>query len=433
MAHPERYPDLHELRAALASPLRLRLVTDLLESGTEAITREEAVRRTGRHPHDVAACLQPLVDWGLAERLPGAGGWRLAPGVEPDLLAEVRRLVAAGEESVARDRRVRGQVLCGMIGVDPKMLVVFEMVQQVARLDVPVLVTGETGTGKELVARAIHELSSARERTFGAVNCATLTDELFASEMFGHVKGAFTGAHRAHVGLIERCHRGTLFLDKVADLSPANQVKLLRVLQERTFVRVGGERLRRSEFRIICATNRDLEGMVESGEFREDLYYRLNVFPLRVPSLRERPDDLPHLARELLRGKLRHLHEGTGEPALTEAARARLLRHPWPGNVRELENVLMRALIVARGGPVDAEHLQALGGPGGGRSRTTPRPGTLEPLSTVERRHIRRVLRALSGNVSASAAALGISRTTLYKKLRDYDIDPAEIGLGGPR
>ena len=412
-------PELHELEAALASPLRIRLVADLIDAAGGSITLDEAVQRTGRHRQDVVACLEPLVHWGVvAWDAAGRACHLRNDGPEP-VLAALRQAVVAGAEALDRERRIRATVLCGMIGVDAKMLMVFEMIQQVARLDVPVLITGETGTGKELVARAIHELGHARDHHFGAVNCATLTEELFASEMFGHRRGAFTGALRNHTGLLERCHHGTLLLDEVGDLSVPNQVKLLRVLQERTFVRVGGERQRSSDFRIICATNRDLEDLVGTGDFREDLYYRLNVFPLRVPSLRERPDDLPHLVRELLRAKLRAYHRGTEPARLSHAALTALRRHAWPGNVRELENVLMRALVLAGGGPIGPEHLPALRDSG---RRTTTRPGELVTLSEVERRHIARVVRAMEGNISASAATLGISRTTLYKKLRDHDL-----------
>ena len=417
-------PDLRSLEAALASPLRLRLVADLLEAEGRPLPLDEIVQRSGRHGDDVVACLRPLERWGIVAWDAAGRECRLVPDLPGGVGAALRAAVAAGEEALTRERRVRSTVLCGMIGVDPKMLMVFEMVHQVARLDVPVLITGETGTGKELVARAIHELGPARERPFGAINCATLSDELFASEMFGHRRGAFTGAHRDHVGLIERTHGGTLFLDEVGDLSRANQVKLLRVLQEHTFGRVGGARLRRSEFRTICATNRDLEDMVATGEFREDLYYRVNVFPLRVPSLRERSADLPHLVSELLRGKLRTYHPGEGRPAITERALARLGRHSWPGNVRELENVLVRALVMAGGETVDARHLPELGE---SRGRSPTPAGELGTLADAERRHIARVVRALGGNLSASAATLGISRTTLYKKLRAYGLDPAEL------
>ena len=440
--------DERGLRSALGSPLRLLLVDALLRAGKTGVSRDRAVGRTGRHEQDVVACLRPLMKWGLVETLDGGSRFRMHPDANPRMLDVLQDVVAERHGFIERERRVRDNVLGGMIGVDPKMLMVFEMIRQVARLDVSVLITGETGTGKELVARAVHELSERRQHFFGAVNCATLSDELFASEMFGHVKGAFTGAVKDHAGLFERCDKGTLFLDEVGDLSVPNQVKLLRVLQDHTFTRVGEVTPRRSDFRIICATNRDLVQMVGENRFREDLYYRLNVFPLRVPSLRERPDDLPHLADELLAGKLRALVPSGNPSSLTPRSVEALRKHPWPGNVRELENVLTRALIMAGDGPIDAHHLPRLSSSFAELARTSdvpparpgdppfgadiapaasqqgypPTRGDLRTLAEVEREHIQQVIDSLEGNISASAATLGISRTTLYKKMRDYDI-----------
>ncbi len=420
-------PDDRAIENAMGSPLRLQLVADLLAAEDGSLTLQQAVRRVGRHEGDVLPCLRPMVRWGVLEERDGGQRFRIRDDAPERVMAVLRRVVADRGEHLERERAVRHQTLCGLIGVDPKMLVVFEMIHRIARLDVPVLITGETGTGKELVARAIHELSHRQRAEFGAVNCPTLTDELFASEMFGHVRGAFTGATRDHAGLVERCDGGTLFLDEIADLSPGNQVKLLRVVQERTYTRVGDEQVRRSDFRIICATNRDLAGMVADGEFREDLYYRLNVFPLRVPSLRERPDDLPFLAEELLAGKLRQLRPDGTPAALTRGALDALARHGWPGNVRELENVLTRALIVAGDGPIEAAHLPPLdAGPAPGAP--PPPPGSrLCSLADAERDHVAFVLRHHEGNISAAAATLGVSRTTLYKKIRTYGLDPVSV------
>ena len=414
-------PDVRQLVNALGSPLRLRLVAELFRSGE--LTADEAVRRTGRHRTDVLACLRPLVDWGVIEQSVDGDSFRVDPGMPDDLREAIEGVLVQRSELVEREQRVRGQVLCGLIGVDPKMAVIFEGIQLVARLDVPVLITGETGTGKELVARAIHELSPRREQDLGEVNCATLSEELFASEMFGHARGAFTGAVRDHAGLFETSDKGTVFLDEVGELGLANQVKLLRVLQQRTFTRVGETRVRRSDFRLICATNRDLDQMVADGSFREDLFYRINVFPMRLPSLRERPADIPYLAEELLRVKAGRDGGEAPMPAVSERALERLREHPWPGNVRELDNVLMRAAVMAGGGTIDAEHLPDLSRTHVGSSAPAPPGGAdLRPLAAVEREHVERVLRALQYNVSATAATLGISRTTLYNKLRSYGI-----------
>ena len=420
--------DQRGLENALGSPLRLRLIVELLDGGDRPLTRDKAVQQTGSHGQDIVACLRPMIAWGIVETLDDGQAFRLDPRMGAEHRATLERIVAARGEFVERERAVRGQVLCGMIGVDPKMLMVFEMIHQVARLDIPVHVTGETGTGKELVARAIHELSNSRTHEFGALNCGTVSDELFSSEMFGHARGSFTGAHKDHVGLIERCDKGTLFLDEVGELSLANQVKLLRVLQERTFIRVGDEKVRSSEFRIVCATHRDLARMAAEGSFREDLYYRLNVFPLRLPSLRERQDDIPFLVDELLSSKLRRYHPDGRQLQLTPAAHTRLRSHHWPGNVRELENVLMRSLVMAGDGPIDVFHLPDLGPVQKIAVSDPDESAILLTLAEVEARHIRRVLRAREGNISSAASVLGISRTTLYKKIRDHALEPDGSG-----
>ena len=420
----------------MGSPLRLRLVAELLDA-PEGLTLQRAVFLTGRYVQDVETVLRPMVAWGLVIRVEGEELYRIdrsAPTEHVEAMAEV---VERRHDVVERERRVRQGALCGMIGLHPKMAVVFENVMQLARLDVPVLVTGETGTGKELVARAIHELSARRDALFGAINCGTLSDEMFATEMLGHVKGAFTGAIRAHSGLVERCHEGTLFLDEVADLNLVNQVKLLRTLQEGTFRRVGDERQRRSDFRVISATNQELEQMVVEGRFREDLYYRLNVFPLRLPSLRERVEDLPYIADDLLHGPLNKYVRYAGESPLTEAATERLQSHSWPGNVRELENVLMRAAIVAGNGPIDESHLPDLAGAATNEAPSSGGAGVRERLSRtlaeVERDYITAVLHAQGQNVSATARNLGISRTTLYNKIKSYEIEVQNDGEDGTR
>jgi two-component system, NtrC family, response regulator len=416
------------LRLALASPLRLRLVADLLET-PEGFSLEQAVLRSSRHVHDVVACLQPLIQWGLiAEVTHGRHRFRLRPEMPPELMAVIREIVATKAEYLSCERRVRHHVLAGMIGVNPKMQLVFELIGQMARIDVPVLITGETGTGKELVARAIHELGARRSFFFGAVNCAVLTETLFESQIFGHARGAFTGAARDHVGLVEQCHQGTLFLDEIGELSLTNQAKLLRVLQEGTFTRLGDRAPRQSDFRVIAATHRDLTTMVSKGLFREDLFYRINVFPIRVPSLRERLDDLPHLVLELMSGNSRRLGSGAWAMKISAEAIDVLRRHSWPGNIRELENIVVRATVMADGGPITPEHLPALGAVANAAG-LDEEPASFKSLAEVERDHIHRVLVAKHGNIQATALSLGISRTTLYKKIEDYGLD----GSGGSR
>jgi two-component system response regulator HydG len=410
-----------DLERSLESPLRLRLVADLLDRDPDAISLEEAVVASSRHYQDVVACLRPMVRWEVLEELSGE---RFA--LRKDLPAEYRdalqRGIDARRDLLERERRVRYTVLAGMIGTNPKMQLVFEMIRQVCRLDVPVLITGETGTGKELVARAIHDLGPRRAKTFGAINCATLRESLVESQLFGHARGSFTGAVRDHVGLVEQCNGGTLFLDEVGDLELANQVKLLRVLQEGTFNRLGETTLRRSDFRLVAATNRDLITMVASGRFREDLYYRLNVFPIRLPSLRERLDDLPHLVAEIIRNSARLGLEAAATTVSAEAL-AVLGRHSWPGHVRELENVVARAAIMARGQPIRPEHLPPLDAGRPARPVGLDDDDDLGTLAEVERKHIAKVLQATAGNIRSTAQILGVTRATVYKKIAAHGLD----------
>jgi transcriptional regulator with GAF, ATPase, and Fis domain len=413
---------------AMASPLRLRLMAELVDVEERGLSLEELVLRTGRHKQDVQACFEPFLRWRVVEM--EGDRFRIPPSLPREILVTIRREIDDHAEQLGRDRHVRHHLLGGMIGLDPKMQMVFELVRQVARIDVPVLIGGETGTGKELVARAIHDISPRRKGFFGAVNCATLKESLFESQVFGHVRGAFTGAVQDYVGLVERCHEGTLFLDEVGDLSLENQVKLLRFLQEGTFSRLGESVERQSDFRLIAATNRDLETMVQTGEFRDDLYYRLAVFPIRVPSLRERLGDLKYLVDGIMSVHGPRFHRGKSIPTITPKALRQLEKYHWPGNVRELENVILRALVMAGGGAIKPEHLPEVE-----LLSDAPRDSTIPPdadaveftplrsLEDVQRDHISRVLRKQQGNIKATAQVLGISRTTLYKKIRDLSID----------
>lgn len=319
-----------------------------------------------------------------------------------------------------------------MVGRSPGMRVVLEKIQRVAGTPrTTVLVRGETGTGKELVARAVHEHSSRSRGPFVALNCAALTEPLIEAELFGYEKGAFTGAaHGGREGLLAAAAGGTLFLDEIAELAPALQAKLLRVLQERTYRRVGGAEDRAMDARVVASTHRDLEERVREGRFREDLYYRLNVLTIAVPPLRGRREDVPLLASHFLRGFAAEF--GRAFQGFTPAAVERLLAHPWPGNVRELRNAVERAALLAGGGEISPEHLSlssgaeptppASGTPSEEGSAPQPQPVELS-LAAVEEAHVRRVLDACSGNRSRAARILGINRTTLYNKLRRYGID----------
>jgi two-component system response regulator AtoC len=304
-----------------------------------------------------------------------------------------------------------------IIAHDRAMQAVIGQVRKVATTDATVLLLGESGTGKEVLARALHRESRRSAGPFVAVNCAAISDALLESEMFGHEKGAFTGAVSNHRGRFELADGGTLFLDEVSELRPQLQAKLLRVLQERRFERVGGTRTIEVDVRIVAATNSDLTEAMRTGRFREDLYHRLAVFPIRIPPLRERLADIIPLADELLAGIAKQLRR----PALSldDAARARLACYAWPGNVRELGNVLERAAILAEGSVICAELI--LTGPVASASQSSG-GAPAEKLEDMEKDAIRRMLALTGGNRKHTAARLGIGLRTLYDKLKVYDL-----------
>jgi two-component system response regulator FlrC len=294
-----------------------------------------------------------------------------------------------------------------LVADDPRMVQILEMVRRVAPTNATVLLAGESGTGKELIARCVHQNSPRAERVFAPVNCAALSPSLIESELFGHEKGAFTGATGQHLGRFERAHGGTLFLDEIGELDGNLQAKLLRVLQERTFERVGGTRQISVDVRVIAATNRDLKQAVADGKFREDLYYRLNTFPIELPPLRERPGDVLKLARFFLAGAARNL----GKPRLTLSPEAELvlLAYTWPGNVREMENTMERLAILCDG-VIEPDDLPI--------TATGPTRPVL--FKDIERQAIEDALRANDGSRTKAARQLGISLRTLQYRLKEY-------------
>jgi DNA-binding NtrC family response regulator len=317
----------------------------------------------------------------------------------------------------------RGQV----VGRDPRMIEIYKMIGVLSRNRATVLVRGETGTGKELVARAIHAHSAHADQPFIAVNCTALTDTLLESELFGHVKGAFTGAVSSRRGYFELAGSGTIFLDEIGDTSPEFQTKLLRVLQDRTFYPVGGESSRVTEARVVAATHQPVEELVRQGRFREDLYFRLKVVEIEVPPLRERRGDIPLLARALL--DRMHAEDGGRVWHISGEAMAKLSAHDWPGNVRELDNALTRASLLARGSALGPEHLSLGGGPG--LRQVSPGSGapqdpvladpsalTMDQAITA---HVRRILAITRGNKSEAARIMQISRSRLNRILRRLD------------
>ena len=305
-----------------------------------------------------------------------------------------------------------------IVGNSPVLLEVMEKVQMVAPTDSTVLILGETGTGKELICRAIHHLSRRSSKPVVKLNCAAIPSGLIESELFGHEKGAFTGAVTQKQGRFELAHEGTIFLDEIGDIPLDMQPKLLRLLQEQEFERVGGTRTIKVDTRVITATHRDLQQMVQEGTFREDLFYRLNIFPITIPPFRERPEDIPLLARYFARRVCGRL--GRTDSDFSEAALERLLEYSWPGNVRELENIVERAVILCAGGSIDAEHIQVDVGSG-------PLPeGPFRTLETVEKQHIVEALESTGGKVSGKGGAaelLGLKPTTLLARMKKKGID----------
>ncbi|MBI4179369.1 sigma-54-dependent Fis family transcriptional regulator [bacterium] len=341
-----------------------------------------------------------------------------------DLRSANRRLTEELEEKYGFEN---------IIGKSAVMRKIFGIVEEVAPTDVTALITGESGTGKELVARAIHFRSNRKDNPFVVVDCGSIPGTLLESELFGFERGAFTGAVRSHRGKLETADRGTVFLDEIGNMEMSLQAKLLRFLQEHTFSRLGDEKETRVDLRVIAATNRDLSADVKNGKFREDLFFRLSVVPIRMPPLRDRREDIPLLISRLARKFFEELR--VQEKPFSDEVIRRCMTYDWPGNVRELENVLKYMIALSqRATEISGDHLPAsLGSP---KSAPAPDgPGVAEDtlsLEEVEKRHILTVLNAEKWNISRSAAVLGINRTTLYKKMEKYGFDtsPGESAPG---
>jgi DNA-binding NtrC family response regulator len=418
-------------RSLVQSPLRAGLLRYLSARPEESFDVESLMQTFGRLKLDVENCVRELADFGVASIVPASTPARYmaarpaneAAGELLDHFLE-RRATVSTEDISPSVQRFRE-----MIGRDEKMLIVFEWIRTAAKSDISVLILGPTGSGKEVVARMIHELSRRSVAKFQAVNCAALPDTLFESEIFGYEKGAFTGAHDRKPGRLELANEGTLFLDEIGDMSLIAQAKLLRVLEERRFERLGGQKSISVDFRLISATNRPLEQFVRDGRFREDLYYRVNAFAIRLPSLRERQVDIPVLAQRFLARYCAAQGLTLDSKGFSKEALELLCTYQWPGNIRELESTVSRAALSAPGRsirPSDIEFLHA-------SLPAAPIAGDhLPSLAEAERAHIVRVLEAVDWNKKEAARVLAISRGTLYRKIVDYQLEP-EVRPAGRR
>ena len=355
----------------------------------------------------------------------GAGDYLTKPFEPGDLACLLERLLQQ-KKILDENEILREQVACrvrceDLIGASHCMQQLFELIEQVASFDSPVLLRGETGTGKELVAKAIHATSERRSWPFIPINCGAFTETLLESELFGHESGAFTGARRAKKGRLEMAQGGTLFLDEIGEIPLKMQIDLLRVLQEKTFHRVGGVADIPVEFRLICATHRDLAKEIERGAFRQDFYYRLNVIELEIPPLRARIDDIPVLAQHFLE----RIRKETNKPVegINQQAINALKNYPWPGNVRELENAVERAVVLAKVRYLTKDDFAFLF-----RSSAQDIP---QALRENEKQHIERILILYGWNISKAAEALEISRVTLHSKIKHYNLSAAINRNGG--
>ena len=403
------------------------VLTDLKLPGADGLAVLDAALTADPSLPVVVLTGYGTVETAVAAMKKGAADF-LGKPVDPELLLLlVSRLVAARRAAVAQALLAEEAGLSGMpriVGGSPALAEALERIRRAAATDVTVLLTGESGTGKELFARAVHALSSRARGPFVAINVAALPEGLVENELFGHERGAYTGATERRAGRFELADGGTLFLDEIGELPPAVQTKLLRVVEEKRFIRVGGTVALTSDVRLVAATNRDLGVLVKAGRFREDLYYRLEVFPVRLPPLRSRRDDVPALARDFALSASREAKRGTVD--FSPAAIEKLTRHDWPGNVRELRNVVERAVILSTG-PLIRPADVVVGVPG---ETEAPHPTLLGTLDeTVERwrragetARIRRALEDASGDRSRAAEELGIPLRKLVQRIRELKI-----------
>ena len=408
------------------------IITDLMMPGMDGAELLRRLKEQGNAPPAIVLTAFGNIETAIRMVHDLGAFWFLEKPLQTGALrlllerAVAQRRLAEYSESL--ERRLSSEGILGeLVGNSPQMQEIFSVIRQVAPTSATVLITGESGTGKELAARALHQLSPRRDGPFVAINCAAMPETLIESELFGHEKGAFTGAIERRRGCFELAHSGTLLLDEIGEMPLATQAKLLRVLEERRIRRLGGAREIEVDVRVLAASNRRLQDEVRAGRFREDLYFRLQVFEIRMPPLRERPGDLPLLCESIIRDlNQRHqCHVGGLSPAALDALRA----HAWPGNVRELRNALERAVILAGSGLLEPRHFLALSPQTREPAPAASAPGASAaevciPIGTTvdeaERALIEATLRHTNNNRTRAAAILGISQKTLFNKLREY-------------
>ncbi len=403
------------------------VLADLRMPDIDGLALTERLKQ--EHPHVVVILITGFgsIETAVEAIKRGAYDYLAKPFHVDDLRAKLqhacRELELTEENRILREQAQGQPGFGGLVGTSNKMQRLYKLILKVSQSRHPVLIVGESGTGKELVARSIHFLGPLREKPFVPVDCAGLVPTLIESELFGYVKGAFTGANRSKAGLLEMAQGGTLFLDEIAELPPDLQAKLLRALQEKEIKPVGSTERRPVDVRIVAATNRDLALAMQEGRFRSDLYYRLNVVTIKVPPLRERKGDIPLLIQHFLE---RLSGEGRPYRGLSEEAMARLMAYDWPGNVRELENVIERAVALGAGAVLHTADLPSnLQLPGSGRPPLGVglAPEGIIPLRELEKRAILHAIRELSGDKLMAARLLGIGKTTLYRKLKEYELE----------
>ena len=406
------------------------LITDLRLPDMDGIQILKEVKSLNPETQVILITAYGSIDSAVTAMKEGASDYLTKPFSMDELLLIIKRILRI-RELEEENRSLRKKVeekfgLEGLVGKSPQMIKIYDLIETVSQTDTTVLVYGESGTGKEMVANAIHFRSPRKGRPFIKVNCAALPESLLESELFGHEKGAFTGAFKQRKGRFEMADGGTLFLDEIGDISPGVQVKLLRVLQERQFERVGGNETLSVDVRLICATQKDLKEEIRKGTFREDLYYRLNVVPVNLPPLRERREDILLLADHFMDKFSKKM--GKEITGLSEDAHTLLLRYPSPGNIRELENMLERAIALIKGKIIQAEDLpeEVCGQPSSIQDICKRIRGS-KPLASAtklfEKEYIQTILEKTKGKKGQAAEILGISRKTLWEKIKELEIE----------